>query len=122
MRRQKGQVFNTRKRGICVSVVVFGTLIGCTLLAYTAFADHTSKNDTLQQVVFVSNTFDSNYSVTPHTCLYFDINLSVQVISDFLLLVSLCKCYFTRNVFHNRVGSSDPTIYTSLLTIACVSI
>ena len=43
----------SRKLGVCVSVVVLGTFIGCTLLAYTAFASPTTKHDTLQQIVFL---------------------------------------------------------------------
>lgn len=47
----------SRKLGVCVSVVVLGTFIGWMLLAYTAFASPTTKHDTLQQVVFVSDLF-----------------------------------------------------------------
>lgn len=47
----------TRKLGICVSVVIFGTFIACTMLAYTAFASTVTERDTLQQVVFVSSSF-----------------------------------------------------------------
>ncbi|RLU17240.1 hypothetical protein DMN91_011309 [Ooceraea biroi] len=42
-----------RKLGVCVSVVVLGTFIGCTLLAYTALASPITKHDTLRQVVFL---------------------------------------------------------------------
>lgn len=38
-----------------MSVVVFGTFIGCMLLSYAAFASPITKHDTLRQVVFVSN-------------------------------------------------------------------
>lgn len=43
----------SRKLGICVSVVVLGTFIGCTLLAYTTFASQATNRATLQQVVFL---------------------------------------------------------------------
>lgn len=47
----------SRKVGVCATVVVLGTFIACTMLAYTAFASPVTECDTLQQVVFVSSSF-----------------------------------------------------------------
>ncbi|EFN76309.1 lysosomal acid phosphatase [Harpegnathos saltator] len=51
--RRQGSNYHSGKCGVCVSVIVLGTFIGCMLLAYTTFASPTSKYDTLQQVVFL---------------------------------------------------------------------
>ncbi|XP_011169299.1 lysosomal acid phosphatase [Solenopsis invicta] len=57
MDRARGRISmgncRTRKLGVCVSVVVLGTIIACTMLAYTAFASPVAEHDTLQQVVFL---------------------------------------------------------------------
>ncbi|XP_046475275.1 prostatic acid phosphatase-like isoform X2 [Neodiprion pinetum] len=52
------------RRGVCVSVVVFGAIIACVLLAFTAFASpaHTSRN--LQQVLIVFRHGDKNPAET----------------------------------------------------------
>jgi hypothetical protein len=67
----------TRKLGVCVSVVVLGTIIACTMLAYTAFASPVAKHDTLQQVVFVSSSF---VTVGPVTLLFHFHTWSVNLI------------------------------------------
>ncbi|XP_025073737.1 lysosomal acid phosphatase-like [Pogonomyrmex barbatus] len=68
MDRARGRISmgncRSRKLGVCVSVVILGTLIACTMLAYTAFASPI-KHNTLQQVVFVSSTF---VTVGPSPC------------------------------------------------------
>lgn len=43
------------RRGMCASVVVLAIIIGCVLLAYTAFALSADTPDNLQQVAIVSN-------------------------------------------------------------------
>ncbi|XP_025265921.1 lysosomal acid phosphatase [Camponotus floridanus] len=54
----------SRKLAVCVSVTILGIFIGCTLLAYTAFASSTTKHNTLQQVVFLFRHGDRNPTET----------------------------------------------------------
>lgn len=56
--------YRSRKLGVCVSVAVLAVFIGCTLLAYTAFASSTTNHSTLQQVVFLFRHGDRNPRMT----------------------------------------------------------
>ncbi|XP_046737612.1 lysosomal acid phosphatase-like isoform X2 [Diprion similis] len=52
------------RRGICVPVVVFGAIIACVLLAFTAFASPTHTSGNLQQVLIVFRHGDKNPAQT----------------------------------------------------------
>ncbi|KAL0112370.1 hypothetical protein PUN28_012004 [Cardiocondyla obscurior] len=57
MNRARGHTLmgnrRSKKLGVYVIVVILGTFIISTMLAYTAFASHITEPDTLQQVVFL---------------------------------------------------------------------
>lgn len=91
--------YRSRKLGVCVSVAVLAVFIGCTLLAYTAFASSTTNHSTLQQVVFVSNSFVKQ--LFSHTALHFYIN-KIFYDNNFLAKHISMSSFFTQfNVAYN---------------------